>query len=117
MGGRIGATGSKGAYLGVIAIVPIAPVVEEITFRCFITGGLRSRTGVGWAVVPSSLGFILAHALLGGILFLGASLFVAGLARARHWTRSLHPGIVLHASFNLVAVILIFLTSTAGNCH
>ncbi|MHB8313690.1 MAG: CPBP family glutamic-type intramembrane protease, partial [Candidatus Dormibacteria bacterium] len=55
----------------------------------------------------------------GSILLLGPSLFVAGVALAMvyQWTRSLYPGMVLHASFNLVAVILIFLTSTAGNCH
>jgi len=109
------------AYLGVIAIVLIAPVVEEITFRGFIMGGLRSRVGVGWAVVISSLIFALAHTLSvgGSILLLGPSLFVAGLALALvyQWTRSLYPGMVLHASFNLVAVILIFLTSTASNCH
>ena len=109
------------AYLGVIAIVLIAPVVEEITFRGFIMGGLRSRVGVGWAVVISSVIFALAHSLSvgGSILLLGPSLFVAGLALALvyHWTRSLYPGMVLHASFNLAAVILIFMTSTASNCH
>ncbi len=109
------------AYLGVLAIVLIAPLVEEITFRGFIMGGLRSRIGVGWAVVLSSVVFALAHTLSvgGSILLLGPSLFVAGVALALvyQWTRSLYPGMVLHASFNLVAVILIFLTSTAGNCR
>ncbi|MHB8313532.1 MAG: CPBP family intramembrane glutamic endopeptidase [Candidatus Dormibacteria bacterium] len=91
--GGIGATGSKGAYLGVLAI---AAAVEEITFRGSIMGGPRSRIGAGWVVVLSSLVFALAHTLSvgGSILLLGPSLFVAGVALALtyQWTRSLHRG-------------------------
>ncbi len=107
--------------LGVIAIVVIAPVVEEITFRGFIYGGLRTRLGTSWAVVVSALVFAVAHSLSvgGSILLLGPSLFIAGAALALVYqrTRSLYPGMALHASFNLIAVILIFLSSTAANCH
>ncbi len=107
--------------LGVLAIAVIAPVVEEITFRGFIFGGLRGRLGTTWAVVASSVVFALAHTLSvgGAILLLGPSLFVAGVALALVYekTKSIYPGMVLHASFNLVAVVLIFLTSTAGNCR
>lgn len=108
-------------YLGVIAIVLIAPIVEELTFRGFIFGGLRQRFGVGWAVVLSSAVFALAHTLSvgGSILLLGPSLFLAGVALALtyQWTRSLYPGMVLHASFNLIAVVAIFLTTTSANCR
>lgn len=108
-------------YLGFISIALIAPVVEEITFRGFIYGGLRGRLGSGWALVISSLVFAIAHSLSVGesILLLGPSLFIAGavLAYVYERSRSLYPGIVLHASFNLFAVILIFLSSTATNCH
>jgi membrane protease YdiL (CAAX protease family) len=109
------------AYLGVIAIVVIAPIVEELTFRGFIFGGLRGRLGTTWAVVVSSVIFALAHTLSvgGSILLLGPSLFVAGVALALVYerTRSIYPGMALHASFNLVAVVLIFMSSTAANCH
>ncbi len=109
------------AYLGVIAIVVIAPVVEELTFRGFIFGGLRGKLGTTGAVVVSSVIFALAHTLSvgGSILLLGPSLFVAGVALALVYerTRSIYPGMALHASFNLVAVILIFMSSTAANCH
>jgi len=109
------------AYLGIIAIVVIAPIVEEITFRGFIFGGLKNRLGTTWAVVASSVVFALAHTLSvgGSILLLGPSLFIAGVALALVYqrTKSLYPGMALHASFNLIAVILIFLTSTAANCH
>jgi membrane protease YdiL (CAAX protease family) len=107
--------------LGIVAIVVIAPVVEEITFRGFIYGGLRTRLSTSWAVVVSSLVFAVAHSLSvgGSILLLGPSLFIAGAALALVYqrTRSLYPGMALHASFNLIAVILIFLSSTAANCH
>ena len=107
--------------LGVLAIAVIAPVVEEITFRGFIYGGLRTRMGVTWAVVVSSAVFAVAHSLSvgGSIVLLAPSLFIAGVALALVYerTRSLYPGIALHASFNAVAVALIFLTSTAANCH
>jgi hypothetical protein len=108
-------------YLGVIAIVVIAPIVEELTFRGFIFGGLRQRLGVGWAVALSSVVFALAHTLSvgGSIVLLAPSLFLAGVALALtyQWTKSIYPGMVLHASFNLIAVVAIFVTTTSANCH
>ena len=93
-------------------------MAEEVALRGSITGGLWPRIGVGWAPVIRSAVLALAHILsVGGpILRLGPSHSVAGLALVCQWTRSLYRRMVLHASFNLVAVILIFLTSTAGNC-
>ncbi len=102
-------------YLGVISIALIAPVVEEIIFRGFIYGGLRRRLGVPVALVLSSAVFALAHSFSVGssILLLGPSLFIAGLALALVYerSRSLMPGMVLHASFNLIAVLAIFAVS------
>lgn len=108
-------------FLAVISIAVIAPVVEEITFRGFIYGGLRRRWGVTASVLVSSLVFALAHTFSvgGSILLLGPSLFIAGLALALVYerSRSLIPGMVLHASFNLIAVIAIFLVGTQASCH
>jgi len=108
-------------YLAVISIAVIAPVVEEIVFRGFIYGGLRQRWGVTVSILVSSLGFALAHSLSvgGSILLLGPSLFLAGVALAFVYerSRSLLPGIVLHASFNLIAVIAIFVAGTQASCH
>ncbi|MHB1525800.1 MAG: CPBP family intramembrane glutamic endopeptidase [Candidatus Dormibacteria bacterium] len=79
-----------------LVIVVLALVVEETTFRGFIMGGLRSRTGVGWAAVLSSTVFALAHTVSvgGSTLLLGRSFFVAGVALAMvyQWTRSLYRG-------------------------
>lgn len=108
-------------YLGVISIAVIAPVVEEIVFRGFIYGGLRRRWGVGLSIVVSSLLFALAHSLSvgGSILLLAPSLFIAGMVLAFVYerSRSLVPGMVLHASFNLIAVVAIFLVGTHAACH
>lgn len=108
-------------YLAVISIAVIAPVVEEVVFRGFIYGGLRRKWGVSLSVVVSSLVFALAHSFSvgGSILLLGPSLFIAGVALALVYerSRSLVPGMVLHASFNLIAVVAIFLVGTPASCH
>ena len=108
-------------YLAVIGIAVIAPIVEEMVFRGFIYGGLRRKWGVTVSVLVSSLVFALAHTFSvgGSILLLGPSLFIAGCALALVYerSRSLIPGMVLHASFNLIAVIAIFLVGTQASCH
>ncbi|HVB14715.1 MAG TPA: type II CAAX endopeptidase family protein [Candidatus Dormibacteraeota bacterium] len=108
-------------YLAVISIAVIAPLVEETVFRGFIYGGLRRRWGVTVSVVVSALIFSLAHTFSvgGSILLLGPSLFVAGVALAIVYerSRSLVPGMALHASFNLIAVAAIFLLGTPASCH
>jgi hypothetical protein len=108
-------------YLAVISLAVIAPVVEEIVFRGFIYGGLRTRLGVAISVIVSAAIFALAHTFSvgGSILLLGPSLFVAGVALALVYerTRSLVPGMVLHASFNLIAVVAIFVVGTHAACH
>ncbi|MGA7086805.1 MAG: type II CAAX endopeptidase family protein [Candidatus Dormiibacterota bacterium] len=108
-------------YLAVISLAVIAPVVEEVVFRGFIYGGLRTRLGVALSVVVSAALFALAHTFSvgGSILLLGPSLFLAGVALALVYerTRSLVPGMVLHASFNLIAVVAIFVVGTHAACH
>ncbi len=109
-------------YLGVISIAVIAPVVEEVVFRGFVYGGLRHRLGVPAALVISSAVFALAHSLSvgGSILLLAPSLFIAGLVLAWVYerTKSLVPGMLLHATFNLIAVLAIFAVGhSAASCH
>lgn len=108
-------------YLAVISIALVAPLVEEVVFRGFIYGGLRSKLGVTLSVIVSALVFSLAHSFSvgGSILLLAPSLFLAGVALALVYerTRSLVPGMVLHASFNLIAVAAIFLIGTHAACH
>lgn len=104
--------------LAVLSVAVIAPVVEEIVFRGFIYGGLKPRLGVAISVLVSSALFALAHSLSvgGSILLLAPSLFVAGVALALVYerSRSLVPGMVLHGSFNLLALAAIFLVKVHG---
>jgi len=108
-------------FLAVISIAVIAPVVEEIVFRGFVFGGLRTKLGITLSVIVSSVIFSLAHSFSvgGSILLLGPSLFLAGVALALVYerSRSLVPGMVLHGSFNLIAVVAIFLIGTHAACH
>jgi membrane protease YdiL (CAAX protease family) len=49
---------------------------------------------------------------------LGPSLFLAGVALAitHQWTQSIYPGMVLHASFNLISMVAIFISTTSAHC-
>ncbi len=90
--------------LAVIALVVIAPVAEELTFRglCFATMGRYALPG-------SAALFALAH----GLPVLLAPIFVAGLAlgwlRAR--TGSLYPGLAVHMLLNGIALAAALLTA------
>jgi len=86
--------------LGFVAVCIVAPIAEETFFRGFILGGLRARFGVLWALLISSICFMLPHlpitiypAIFGLGLLLG-TLFAQ--------TNSLWPGIILHATFNTI---------------
>lgn len=90
--------------LALVALVVIAPLAEELTFRglCFATMGR-------YAVPGSAALFALAH----GLPVLLAPIFVAGLAlgwlRAR--TGSLYPGLAVHMLLNGIALAGALLTS------
>jgi membrane protease YdiL (CAAX protease family) len=90
--------------LALVALVVIAPLAEELTFRglCFATMGRYSLPG-------SAALFALAH----GLPVLLAPIFVAGLAlgwlRAR--TGSLYPGLAVHMLLNAIALAGALLTN------
>jgi membrane protease YdiL (CAAX protease family) len=80
----------------------IAPFVEEITFRGVGYGLLASRFGAEPAIVGSALCFGLAHGLVEALPLLVA--FGIGLAWLRERQNSTIPGMILHATFNAVAL-------------
>jgi membrane protease YdiL (CAAX protease family) len=90
--------------LAMVALVVIAPLAEELTFRglCFATMGRYALPG-------SAALFALAH----GLPVLLAPIFVAGLAlgwlRAR--TGSLYPGLAVHMLLNGIALAAALLTA------
>ena len=93
----------------VFAAVVAAPIAEEFLFRRVLQGWLERRLphqGGLTAVVLSSLAFAAAHVGQGlawlPLFFFG--LVVGYLARQ---TGSIVPGIILHALFNAVSVVLL----------
>lgn len=88
-----------------ISAVVIAPVCEEVFFRSFFFQGLRLRIHVWLAVILSASLFGLEHGAPGSLVLL----IVIGvlLAILRWRTRSIWPGIALHALNNAVSAIVV----------
>jgi uncharacterized protein len=85
-----------------IVICTVIPFVEELTFRG-LGYSLLERFGRWPAILAVGLLFGLAHGLIVSlpvIVFFGAV-----LAWIRSETRSVYPGMLLHATFNLIALI------------
>lgn len=80
--------------------VILAPFAEEIVFRGFLYGALRSKLGVATGAVISSVFFAAIH----GYTVAGScSIFLSGLVFATIYEKSgsLLPGMVAHGAFNL----------------
>lgn len=93
-----------GAFVANAFVVgAIAPVVEEMTFRG-IGYSLLERFGRPTAIVVVGIAFGLVHGLVIAFPILAA--FGAGLAYLRSRTGSIYPAMLLHAAFNLVALVL-----------
>jgi membrane protease YdiL (CAAX protease family) len=88
------------ANAGLICV--LAPFVEEITFRGVGFGLLRARFGVEPAIVGSAVLFGLAHGLVEALPLLVA--FGIGLAWLRERQGSTIPGMILHGTFNAIAL-------------
>jgi hypothetical protein len=95
--------------LGVILLVVITPIAEEVFYRGLLFGSLWPRIGTGWGAVISAALFGASHAAGGAVLV--PILFVFGLFQAYlfRWRRSLAAPIVAHGTFNLIAMVLIVL--------
>jgi membrane protease YdiL (CAAX protease family) len=81
----------------------IAPVTEELTFRGLGFSLLR-RFGPWTAVALTAITFGLAHGLVEALPILIA--FGIGLAWIRLRSESVLPGIVLHGTFNAIALAI-----------
>jgi ABC-2 type transport system permease protein/sodium transport system permease protein len=93
----------------IITTMAVLPAVfEELCFRGFLFGALRTRLSGAWTVVASALVFGIFHEILfpGRLLpstFLG---LVLGWVRLR--TGSILPGILLHALHNGLLLSIIY---------
>lgn len=98
--------------LAIIVVCVIAPISEETIFRGFIYGWLH-RWGPALLAIPlSAVIFSAMHQQL--VLFL--PLFLVGLVLAMLYqgSRSIIPGVLTHALFNLPNIIAIL--STTNTC-
>jgi membrane protease YdiL (CAAX protease family) len=92
-----------GAFIAfLLSVTILAPAVEELTFRGVGISLLRPY-GAGVAIVVSGILFGLVHGLLVAFPVLAAFGFVVGWLRLR--TDSVYPPMLLHATFNGVALI------------
>lgn len=87
--------------LNVVAVVAGAPIAEELMFRG-LGFTLLERLGPAVAIVGSSIAWAAAHGLVQAFPLIFA--LGVGLGLLRRATRSILPGMLLHASFNAIAV-------------
>jgi membrane protease YdiL (CAAX protease family) len=86
-----------------IVICTVIPFVEELTYRG-LGYSLLEPFGRWPAIVAVGLLFGLAHGLIVSLPVI--AVFGGVLAWIRSTTRSVYPGMVLHATFNLIALVL-----------
>jgi membrane protease YdiL (CAAX protease family) len=89
-------------FANAFVVCVVAPFVEETTFRGVGFGLLRARFGVDPAIVGSAVFFGLAHGLVEALPLLVA--FGIGLAWLRQTQESTIPGMILHGTFNAIAL-------------
>ena len=94
--------GAFAANFVVIALV--APLIEESVFRGFGMSALEPLFGRSMAVGATALAWSLAHGLVSGLPVLIAFGVILGVLRLR--TGSVLPGMVTHAAFNSVTLVL-----------
>ncbi|NHN55139.1 CPBP family intramembrane metalloprotease [Calidifontibacter sp. DB0510] len=106
------------AALGFLVVAAvIAPVVEEFLFRGLLLRALARRWSFWPAAVASSAAFGLLHTYqvttLLGAATLGLVVFLLGLVNCLlvRATDSIVPGIVVHAVFNALAVVVSILSA------
>ena len=91
--------------LNALVVVLAAPLVEELTFRG-LGFALLARYSAAVAVVVTAVAFAAAHGLVAG--FPELFVFGVGIAFLRYRTRSVYPGMLLHACYNGAALAVAF---------
>jgi membrane protease YdiL (CAAX protease family) len=105
---EIGFTNPVGLELVLVflVLVVLAPLAEELLFRGFIFKGMRKRLSFWWAAIITSALFALIHWQINvGLDVFALSLVLCWL---RERTGSLWPSIMLHATKNGLAFLLLF---------
>lgn len=91
--------------LAVIVVCVVAPIAEETVFRGFVYGWMRRVSPAVVAIPASAAIFSAIH----GVALLALPLFVVGCVLALFYqgSRSIVPGVLVHALFNLPGIISI----------
>lgn len=106
--------GSTQLILTFISLVVLPPIAEELLFRGFIFEGLKKTMPVIYAGILTSVLFAAAHLPEGGssgLFWVGAvDVFFLSLVLVylKQKTKTLWPGIFLHAIKNTVAFVYLF---------
>jgi len=100
--------GLAGRIAVVIAGCVLAPVAEEIFFRGFVFRAMKARKGLARALIYSSALFGLIHLNLAAFLPIGVGAVILALAYER--SGDLWTAIVAHATNNIFAFALLFLS-------
>lgn len=107
--------GTAGIVLFAVAIVVVAPIVEETQFRGIVLRGLMGRFSFWPAALVSSVLFGLMHAheggtlLAAGVLTLSMTIFGVLQCLLVRRTGRLGPAIGVHATLNALAMLLVLL--------
>lgn len=105
--------GTAGIVLFAVAIVVVAPIVEETQFRGIVLRGMMGRFSFWPAALVSSVLFGLMHAheggtlLAAGVLTLSMSIFGLLQCLLVRRTGRLGPAIGVHATLNALAMLLV----------
>ncbi len=87
-----------------VGVVGVAPVAEELFFRGFLFGWVRSRLAFWPAALVAGAAFGLAHRSLTLLFPLGVA--GVGLCWLYERYRTLWPSVVAHATLNVTALVL-----------
>lgn len=90
--------------LVVVCLVAAIPAMEELFFRGFVLFGLRARYGNAAAIIGSACLFGISHLDAVAAIYATVAGLVLGMLALR--TRSIWPGIAVHAAVNAMPVLL-----------
>ena len=103
--GGTDALATAGSFWMAFALsVVLAPVIEEIVFRGVLFPVLGRRYGVVVGIVASSFLFTLVH--INPIQMISVLPLGIYLAIMYHRTGSIYPGMILHATWNLMVLLI-----------
>lgn len=102
-------------WYGLLVIVALPAICEELLFRGFVQSGLAGVAGRTWTLLVSGTLFGLMHA---DPLRLPFTVAVGvALAFALRESRSVWVPLVMHGTYNLLLYMLIRLSAAAGSGH